>query len=222
MYLPKNLFSTSIAIALVMGFNTSAIATWASPVRHDFLAQGSPPDCDEPQTQRDMNICAAIYYETEDKKLNQVYQKLSERMRSQITDSQLLWIEFRDKNCGFASSLFEGGSMAPAIQNGCLGGMTEQRTFELETYQSGTIPQPMSRNYSQVDRKLNQVYQNFLSQLNPASRNQLQTAELAWIEFRDANCDFEATQAANGENLCKIRMTEQRTEELSQLMDWTR
>ena len=53
------------------------------------------------------------------------------------------------------------------------------------------------------------------------SQRKLQTAELAWIEFRDANCAFEGTQAAGGENSCKIRITEQRTEELSELMDFT-
>ena len=217
MNLPKCLFSSVISGAIAIGFHGSAIASWGNPVRDDLVAQN--PNCEAPQTQMEINICATIYYQTADKKLNQVYQQLSSQMRSQLTDSQLIWIEFRDKNCEFARSLFEGGSIAPTIQNGCLGGMSEHRALELEIYQSGQIPQPTSRNYAQIDRKLNQVYQTFLSQLSAANQNKLQTAELAWIEFRDANCDFEATQAANGENLCKIRMTEQRTEELSQLMD---
>jgi len=208
MNLPKYLFSAAIAIA-----------TWAIPAQDNLLAQ--TPNCDNPQTQTDMNICAAIYYETADRQLNRVYQQLSSRMRSQLTDPQLAWIQFRDTNCEFARSLYEGGTIAPTIHNGCLGGMTEQRTFELETYQSGGIPQPIGTSYSQVDRKLNQVYQNFRSQLNATNQNKLQTAELAWIEFRDANCAFEANQINNGENICKIRMTEQRTEELAQLMDLT-
>jgi uncharacterized protein YecT (DUF1311 family) len=219
MNLPKSLFKTVIGMVIVISFNSNAIAAWANPTRNHLQAQGSSPNCDDPQTQTEMNICAAIYYENADKKLNQVYQQLSSQMRSQLTDTQLTWIEFRDTNCEFARSLFEGGTIASMIQNGCLGGMTEQRTLELQTYQSGGIPQPISSSYSQVDRKLNEVYQNFLSQLNSASQNKLRTAERAWISFRDTNCAFEATQAANGENLCKIRMTEQRTEELSQLMD---
>lgn len=219
MNLPKYLFSAAIASAMTIGFHGSAIATGAIPVTDNLLAQA--PNCDNPQTQMEMNTCAAIYYQTADRELNQVYQQLSPQMRSQLTDTQLAWIKFRDTNCEFARSLFEGGTIAPTIHNGCLGGMTEQRTFELETYRSGGIPQPIGSSYSQVDRKLNEVYQNFLSQLNPASQNKLQTAELAWIEFRDANCAFEANQINNGENLCKIRMTEQRTEELAQLMDLT-
>lgn len=222
MNLTKSLFQTLIAIAIFMGVNIHPIAAWANPTRNHLQAQRSSPNCDNPQTQTEMNICAAIYYENADERLNEVYQQLSDQMRSQLTNAQLAWIEFRDSNCEFAKSLFEGGTIAPMIQNGCLGGMTEQRTFELETYQYGEIPQPISSSYSQVDRKLNEVYQNFRSQLNPASKNKLRTAELAWIEFRDLNCEFEAIQAANGENLCKIRMTEQRTEELSQLMDWAR
>ncbi len=216
MNLPKSLLNLFASSLIVVGFHGSAIAFEENylPAK---LAQN--PNCDNPQTQAEMNICAARYYEAADRKLNQVYQQLSAQMRSQITQAQLAWIDFRDTNCDFARSLFAGGTIAPSIYNGCLGGMTEQRTSELETYQSRQILQPTSRNYQQVDQKLNQVYQNFIAQLNGVNKNKLQTAELAWIKFRDTNCAFEGTQTSGGENLCKIRMTEQRTEELAQLMD---
>ena len=173
MNLPRCLFTTAIAWGIAIGFHGSAIglqiyssgfsffkgdgraiASWGNAVRDDLVAQ--TPNCDNPQTQTQMNICAAIYYETADKKLNEVYQELSGQMRSQLTDPQLAWIEFRDTNCEFARNLFEGGSIAPTIQNECLGGMTQQRTFELEVYQAGEIPQPSSRNYSRADQKLNE------------------------------------------------------------------
>ncbi|MBD2544166.1 MULTISPECIES: lysozyme inhibitor LprI family protein [Planktothricoides] len=225
MNLPKYLFNLFTSSLIVIVFHSSAIAfegdnfqdNFQDNFRDNLLAQN--PNCDNPQSQAEMNICAARYYQAADRKLNQVYQQLSSQMRSQLTLAQLAWIDFRDTNCDFARSLFEGGTIAPSIYNGCLGGMTEQRTIELEAYQSRQIPQPTSRNYQQVDQKLNQVYQNFIAQLNGFNKNKLQTAELAWIKFRDTNCAFEGTQTSGGENLCKIRMTEQRTEELAQLMD---
>ena len=221
MNLPKyflNLFASSL---IIFGFHGSAIAWEANSFQDNFqdnvLAQNA--NCENRQSQAEMNICAARYYQSADRKLNQVYQQLPAPMRSQITSAQLAWIDFRDTNCDFARSLFAGGSIEPRIYNGCLGGMTEQRTFELEAYRSRQMPQPTSRNYQQVDQKLNEVYQNFIAQ-NGVNKNKLQTAELAWIEFRDTNCAFEGTQVSGNENLCKIRMTEQRTEELAQLMDW--
>ncbi len=217
MNLPKSLLNLFASSLIVVGFHGSALAWSANYFQDNLLAQN--PNCENPQTQAEMNICAARYYEDADRKLNQVYQQLPAPMRAQITSAQLAWIDFRDTNCDFARSLFAGGTIAPSIYNGCLGGMTEQRTFELESYQSRQIPQPTSRNYQQVDQKLNQVYQNFIAKLDEVNKNKLQTAELAWIKFRDTNCAFEGSQVSGGENLCKIRMTEQRTEELAQLMD---
>ncbi len=221
MNLPKSLLNLFASSLISVGFYGSASAGEANYFQDfpdNLLAQN--PNCENPQSQREINICAARYYEAEDRKLNQVYQQLSSQMRSQLTQAQLAWIEFRDTNCDFARSLFAGGTIAPSIYNGCLGGMTEQRTSELEAYRARQIPQPTSRNYQQADQKLNQVYRNFIAQLNTVTKEKLQTAQLAWIEFRDTNCAFEGTQAAGGENLCKIRMTEQRTEELAQLMDF--
>jgi uncharacterized protein YecT (DUF1311 family) len=220
MKLPKSLLNLVTSSLIVIGFNGSAIAFdrtyFPANFQANLLAQN--PNCDNPQTEAEMNICAARYYESADRRLNQVYQQLPSPMRSQINSAQLAWIDFRDTNCDFARSLFEGGTIAPSIYNGCLGGMTEQRTSELQAYQSRQMPQPTSRNYQQIDQKLNQVYQSFIAQ-NGVNKNKLQTAELAWIKFRDTNCAFEGTQVSGGENLCKIRMTEQRTEELAQLMD---
>ncbi len=41
-------------------------------------------------------------------------------------------------------------------------------------------------------RNLTAAYREFTSKLNPEETAQLKTAQLAWIKFRDANCEFVA------------------------------
>ncbi len=200
----------------------SSIASSGSATAEMRLAQ--QPNCSNPQYQAEMNACAALDYKQADKKLNQVYpqvrNKLSGSRREQLTSAQLAWIEFRDANCEFESSLFEGGSMAPMILSGCLARVTKQRTADLESYAIARQRQPNSRNYQASDRLLNQVYQRLLPEVSsPARQRQLKDAELAWIAFRDANCQFEATIASGGNNLCLTRMTEERTRELQEALE---
>ncbi len=49
--------------------------------------------------------CARLRYEQADRRLNQVYQQLISKLngdeRQELTNAQLAWIQFRDKNCSF-------------------------------------------------------------------------------------------------------------------------
>ncbi|MBD2460012.1 DUF1311 domain-containing protein [Oscillatoria sp. FACHB-1407] len=102
----------------------------------DIVAQAA--DCTNPQTQLEINECAAKSAEVADEKLNEVYQQLkatlSPNQEKLLTDAQLAWIEFRDKNCEFARGRFEGGSIAPTVYSSCIERVTQQRTEELQGY----------------------------------------------------------------------------------------
>ncbi|MFS0514608.1 lysozyme inhibitor LprI family protein [Nostoc sp. UIC 10607] len=95
-------------------------------------------NCNNPQTQRAINECTKLSYQNADKKLNQVYQQLLptlERSRKQkLIAAQQAWIKFRDTNCEFERSRYEGGSIAPTIYFGCLENTTKLRTQELQEY----------------------------------------------------------------------------------------
>ncbi|MBW4451637.1 MAG: lysozyme inhibitor LprI family protein [Nostoc indistinguendum CM1-VF10] len=95
-------------------------------------------NCNNPQTQTAINQCAKLSYQNADKKLNQVYQQLLptlERSRKQkLIAAQLAWIKFRDTNCEFERSKYEGGSIASNIYSGCLENTTNLRTQELQEY----------------------------------------------------------------------------------------
>ena len=126
----------SIASLLAVGMATRGIASPTSAATNLQLAQR--PNCNNPQTQSEMNICASIAYQNADRKLNQVYRqllpKLSAARKQKLISAQQAWIKFRDSSCEFERSAYEGGSMAPMIYGFCLANVTEQRAKDLRRY----------------------------------------------------------------------------------------
>ena len=126
----------SIASLLAVGMATRGIASPTSAATNLQLAQR--PNCNNPQTQSEMNICASIAYQNADRKLNQVYRqllpKLSASRKQKLISAQQAWIKFRDSSCEFERSAYEGGSLAPMIYGFCLANVTEQRTKDLRRY----------------------------------------------------------------------------------------
>ncbi|WP_228056019.1 lysozyme inhibitor LprI family protein [Microcoleus sp. LEGE 07076] len=220
MNLPKLLLGTSLSLATFIGLSaTSAIATNHTNFPETYVTQ--QPNCKNPQTQTELNICSGVDYQQEDKQLNQVYNQvrdqLSANRRQQLIVAQRAWISFRDGNCKFAKSEVEGGTMAPLIFNNCLQDTTKKRISELNSYEQNQMPQPNGSNYQTVDRKLNQVYQNTMGTLPASRQSQLKIAQRAWIVFRDANSKFESSLSNGSTQLSLIRMTEQRTKDLINL-----
>ena len=120
-----------------------AVVTMANPTPDSAgVRVAQRPNCDNPQTQLEMNACAGISYQNADRKLNQVYQQLlpnvSARRKPKLVAAQQAWLKFRDASCVFERSEVEGGSMAPMIYSGCLATVTEQRTKDLERYLDNT------------------------------------------------------------------------------------
>lgn len=83
------------------------------------------------------------------------------------------------------------------------------------------------RDYQAADKKLNQVYRQLQSRLSKVQKQRMTNAQLAWIKFRDANCDYERGQFEGGTMVgpvgtsCLARMTEQRTKELEEYLQDT-
>ncbi|MBD2386498.1 lysozyme inhibitor LprI family protein [Cylindrospermum sp. FACHB-282] len=100
-------------------------------------------NCNNAQTQREITQCADLSYKNADKKLNQVYKqllpKLSGSRRQKLITAQQLWLKFRDANCEFVGSQYEGGTLAPAVYAGCLEQVTKQRTQQLQEYLQETL-----------------------------------------------------------------------------------
>jgi len=96
------------------------------------------PNCKNPQTTVEMNVCSSQEFEAADKKLNQVYQqlqaKISTRQKQRLTVAQRTWIKFRDENCDYAKGQFEGGSLAASTYGYCRARVTQERIKDLEGY----------------------------------------------------------------------------------------
>jgi uncharacterized protein YecT (DUF1311 family) len=77
------------------------------------------------------------------------------------------------------------------------------------------------KEYVAADAELNKAYNRLASKLEDREqRAQLKAAELAWIKYRDSNCDFEDSFYKGGtmrpmiESFCKTDMTRARTARL--------
>jgi uncharacterized protein YecT (DUF1311 family) len=97
-----------------------------------------PAICNQPQTQGEMNNCAAALYRESDRRLNEVYKqvisKLNRRDREKLIDEQLAWIQRRDAACKDQGLIGPTGNNYPAYRDACLTGQTDKRTAELEKY----------------------------------------------------------------------------------------
>lgn len=72
------------------------------------------------------------------------------------------------------------------------------------------------------DARLNKAYKNVMDQLSPERKKQLQTAQRAWITYRDANCQFYAdpeggSLARVSANNCFMSETASRSQELESM-----
>ena len=76
------------------------------------------------------------------------------------------------------------------------------------------------KEYKAADAKLNKTYQEFMSKLDESEKVQLKNAQLSWLKYRDANCEFVADQYKGGTKrpmiaaMCLADVTTARVSEL--------
>ncbi len=78
--------------------------------------------------------------------------------------------------------------------------------------------------YETADRQLNQVYKELKLKLSKSRQTKLKLAQRAWITFRDATAEFEASEVTGGSMyplvylVMQAEMTENRVGELRQIL----
>ena len=93
------------------------------------------------QTQAGANACARYKYEQADAEMNRVYLKLMSELagfdvkdQEKLKQAQMLWLKYRDSNCESEASIYEGGSIRPAIYGHCLASITQERTRRMKAF----------------------------------------------------------------------------------------
>ena len=134
------LITTVVGGVAFLSAGTGAVTFAKTPPNPTESLIAQSPNCNNPQTQSAMNVCAGLSYQQADKNLNQVYRRLIPTLgasqRQKLVTAQQAWIKFRDTSCTFEKSQFEGGTIAPMIYSNCLTDLTKQRTKQLESYLS--------------------------------------------------------------------------------------
>jgi uncharacterized protein YecT (DUF1311 family) len=125
--------NTSAIIMLLLGI--AATPNLASKISQQPLP---PPNCKDPQTNRDMIECGDRAFKEADKKLSQLYKTLQARMgekqKKRLASSQQNWVKYRDTACAFEAGMYESGSLEPPTRISCYARMTTQRVRDLDTW----------------------------------------------------------------------------------------
>ena len=115
-----------------------------------LLAGGQPAqrNCDDPQSQSEMNLCASSDFERADDELNALWPQVIAAIRradselgpvqdgrlsgeTRLREAQRAWITFRDAHCTVVGYESRGGSMEPMLFNGCRARVTRERIEQL-------------------------------------------------------------------------------------------
>jgi len=105
-------------------------------------------DCDYPQYQIEMSLCAARDFDSADAALNDQWAATSTRMKAldmkideendrlpghfeTLLEGQRAWLKFRDAQCLSESFMARGGSMQPMLDSQCKTYLTNLRTQQL-------------------------------------------------------------------------------------------
>lgn len=83
-----------------------------------------------------------------------------------------------------------------------------------------------AREYKKADAALNTVYKQLMAKVDDeGERSALKAAQLAWIKYRDANCEFESYLNKGGTMYsmvydgCLTALTQERTRHLRDLLN---
>src|SRR3954466_3505594 len=107
-----------------------------------------------------------------------------------------------------------GAAQAQAKKDPCDNAQTQAEMNECQ-----------GREYKKADTALNAVYKQLMTKLDDeGERTALKVAQVAWIKFRDADCEFAAYQNKGGTiypliyDGCLTTLTQQRTKQLRELL----
>ena len=132
--------ATTLATRLVLLLAVSTAAIVPATAQHE-------PNCNNPMSQMELNICSGRAFAQADKDLNAIYGRVRATMRDRDRDlppelcgapksllsGQRGWIAYRDGHCETVGSEAAGGTMRPMLESACMSELTRARTNELRS-----------------------------------------------------------------------------------------
>ncbi|MBZ9711493.1 lysozyme inhibitor LprI family protein [Mesorhizobium sp. ESP7-2] len=118
----------------------SSLATLILAAPH-FVGTARAADCANAQDQATMNQCAGKDFGAADKKLNDAYKQIMDRLkdnaasRKLLVDAQRAWVAFRDAECKFQGGPIDtAGTVYPMVVANCQTSLTNGRLKDFQTY----------------------------------------------------------------------------------------
>ena len=116
-----------------------------SAVSHSQEKRVNSLPCGEDGTQAEANACARRDSQKADAEMNAVYDRLMTELagygskdQQRLRRAQATWFQYRDANCESEASIYEGGSIHPAVYYSCLAVVTRERARRLEEFLAAT------------------------------------------------------------------------------------
>ena len=98
-------------------------------------------DCANASDQATLDACAGKDFDAADKKLNDAYKQITDRLKDNagskklLVDAQRAWVAFRDAECNFQGGPPEtAGSVRPMVVANCQAGLTTLRLKDFQDY----------------------------------------------------------------------------------------
>jgi uncharacterized protein YecT (DUF1311 family) len=104
---------------------------------------GNSPCDSTNSTQTEANACTRRKYEQTDAEMNRVYEQLmlelsgytnDGKIQQKLERAQSLWLQYREASCESEASIYDGGSIRPAVYYSCLASITEERARRMKAF----------------------------------------------------------------------------------------
>jgi uncharacterized protein YecT (DUF1311 family) len=144
----------AVAALMLLAQPGEDVAAQAALDAATAAVEGAEDDeCNDPQAQQLMNLCAARDFESADAALNEQWELAAAAMKEAdaerdaddqqagyyqtLLEGQRAWLQYRDAQCLSESFEARGGSMQPMLELFCKAYMTELRTQQLRLLVAG-------------------------------------------------------------------------------------
>ena len=101
----------------------------------------SEDPCGKYGTQAEANACARRDFAKAEAEMKGIYEQLVTEFaggdgdeRRKLEKAQSLWLQYREAACESEASIYEGGTIRPAIYSSCLASVTRERTGRLRGF----------------------------------------------------------------------------------------